>query len=88
MKKTVWHSVGKAAVFLLLTLSAFLQGGDKIPLRVMDLPDPRSLNPENRVQLELIREFKRLNPDIELSAFSGISIQNIGRESRLMLAIA
>ncbi|MBO4630337.1 MAG: extracellular solute-binding protein, partial [Lentisphaeria bacterium] len=88
MKKSTWRAIGKAAGFLLLGFASVLSAGEKIPLRVMDLPDPRSMQPESRVQLELIREFKRLNPDIELSAFSGISIQNVGAESRLMLAIA
>jgi len=75
-------------VLLFLLLVCGLAAAEKIPLRVMDLPDPHSLQPENRVQLELIREFKRLHPEIELSAFSGISIRNVGAESRLMLAIA
>ena len=60
----------------------------KVPLRVMRLPDPKNSDPGVRVQLKLIQEFKRLNPEIELSSFTGISIQNIGQESRLMLAIA
>ena len=77
---------GTALLFLLLVCG--LAAAEKIPLRVMDLPDPHSLQPENRVQLELIREFQRLHPEIELSAFSGISIRNVGAESRLMLAIA
>ena len=74
-------------IFLLM-LPVCLSANEKVPLRVMDLPDPSSMMPEVRVKLELIREFKRLNPEIELSAFSGISIQNVGAESRLMLAIA
>ena len=60
----------------------------KIPLRVMSLPDPKSTDPNTKVQLEILREFRRLHPNIELSPFSGIEIQNIGMESRLMLAIA
>ena len=87
MKNKTWQKLLAAAGLLLLSVCQ-LWSGDKIPLRVMDLPDPRSLAPDNRVQMALIREFKRLHPEIELSAFSGISIQNVGAESRLMLAIA
>ena len=60
----------------------------KIPLRVMQLPDPKSTDTNTKVQLEILREFRKLYPEIELSPFSGIEIQNIGAESRLMLAIA
>ncbi len=60
----------------------------KIPLRVMDLPDPKSTDPNVRVEIELMKEFKNSHPEIELTSFSGIQIQNIGMESRLMLAIA
>ena len=88
MKRTIWHKIGAAAGMLLLLLACQVLGAEKIPLRVMKLPDPRSMYPENRVQLALIREFKRLHPEIELSSFSGITIQNVGAESRLMLAIA
>ena len=77
-----------AAFIAILGLSPCLQAVDKVPLRVFNLPNPSSMSVENQVQLELIREFKRQNPEIELTAFTGISIQNIGSESRLMLAIA
>ncbi len=60
----------------------------KIPLRVMKLPDPKSTDPNTQVQLEIHRAFRKQYPEIELSPFSGIEIQNIGMESRLMLAIA
>ncbi|MBO7148010.1 MAG: extracellular solute-binding protein [Lentisphaeria bacterium] len=60
----------------------------KIPLRVMNLPDPRGTSPGIQIELALLREFKKMHPDIELSAFSGIQLQNVGSESRLMLAIA
>ncbi|MBQ9337980.1 MAG: extracellular solute-binding protein [Lentisphaeria bacterium] len=86
--KTFRQRISSWTAGILLSVSALLYGGDLIPLRVMDLPDPCSMKPEDRVKQELLREFKRLNPDIELSPFSGISIQNVGAESRLMLAIA
>lgn len=54
----------------------------------MQLPDPKSTDTNTKVQLEILREFRKLYPEIELSPFSGIEIQNIGAESRLMLAIA
>ncbi|MBP5183371.1 MAG: extracellular solute-binding protein, partial [Lentisphaeria bacterium] len=60
----------------------------KIPLRVTSIPDPKSTTSGTKVALALLEEFQRRNPDIELSQFSGISIANIGWESKLMLAIA
>ena len=88
MKQSMWHILGKAATVLLLNFSFLLTAAEKIPLRVMRLPNPGATDPNNLVELELIREFKKQYPEIELSAFTGISIQNIGNESRLMLAIA
>ena len=88
MRKMIFQGKVRAGLFFLLMLPVYLSAGEKIPLRMMDLPDPSSMAPETQVKLELIREFKRLNPDIELSSFSGISIQNVGSESRLMLAVA
>ena len=59
-----------------------------IPLRVTSMPDPKNTTAATKVALALLNEFRRRNPDIELSQFSGISIPNIGWESKLMLAIA
>ena len=88
MRKTTDCRFGKTGVLFLLLFFFSLAAVEKVPLRVMSLPDPGSMLAEDRVEMELIREFKRQNPDIELSAFSGISIQNVGTESRLMLAMA
>ena len=60
----------------------------KIPLKLNYLPDPKSTDPQSKARLEVFREFRRLYPYIELSAFSGISIAGIGDESKIMLAIA
>ena len=80
------NRTGIVLLFLLLFLP--LGAAEKVPLRVMDLPYQGSMLAEDRVSMALLREFKRLNPEIELSPFSGISIQNMGAESRLMLAMA
>ena len=63
-------------------------GAKMIPLRVTSMPDPKNTTAATKVALALQSEFLRRNPDIELSQFSGISIPNIGWESKLMLAIA
>lgn len=60
----------------------------KVPLRIFRLPDPKNTSPANKVELVMLEEFRKKYPEIELSQFSGISIANIGAESRLMLAIA
>jgi len=89
MNKAVpYKSVRTGILFLFLLLFSHLAAAEKIPLRVMNLPFQGSMLAEDRVQIAKLREFKRLNPEIELSSFSGISIQNMGMESRLMLAMA
>lgn len=37
----------------------------KIPLRVMQLPDPKSTDTNTKVQLEILREFRKLYPEID-----------------------
>lgn len=59
-----------------------------IPLRVPYLPDPQNTGPTVRARLAVLAEFRRRFPEVELEAFSGISIPGMELESRLMLAIA
>ncbi|OQA83854.1 MAG: L-arabinose transport system permease protein AraP [Lentisphaerae bacterium ADurb.Bin242] len=87
--KTVWTVLLLACVLTPLDMrAAEPEQPLKIPLRVQVLPDPESTTPDTRVRLKMLEAFKKQYPEIELSQFSGISIQNIGMESRLMLAIA
>ncbi|MBP5300184.1 MAG: extracellular solute-binding protein, partial [Victivallales bacterium] len=69
----------------LLELAAACAG---VPLRVPWLPDPQNTGPTSRARLAVLAEFRRRFPEVELEAFSGISIPGMASESRLMLAIA
>ena len=60
----------------------------KVPLRINYIPDPKATDVGAKVNQALLAEFIRQNPEVELSQFAGISIPNIGSESKLMLAIA
>jgi len=60
----------------------------KIPLRIMKLPDPKKTDPLGKAELAVFRAFQAKYPNIELTAFSGITIPGIGDESKIMLAIA
>ena len=60
----------------------------KIPLRIHHIPDPKATDVSSQIQVALLDEFRRQNPQVELSRFGGITIANIGNESKLMLAIA
>ena len=70
------------------TAAAIKKKLKKIPLRITSMPDPKNTTPAAKVAIALQNEFLRRYPEIELSKFSGISIANIGWESKLMLAIA
>ena len=71
-----------------LLLAANQTFGRGVPLRVPYLPDPQNTGPTVRARLAVLEEFRRRFPEVELEAFSGISIPGMEMESRLMLAIA
>ncbi|OQA85037.1 MAG: L-arabinose transport system permease protein AraP [Lentisphaerae bacterium ADurb.Bin242] len=60
----------------------------KIPLKVINLPDPKATDVNSVIERAKLEAFHQQYPEIEVTAFSGISIPNIGNESQLMLAIA
>ena len=62
--------------------------GKRIPLRLQEIPDPRKTDPRSKAQRAVFQAFLKKHPEIEVSAFSGISIANIQAESEIMLAIA
>ena len=51
--------------------------GKRIPLRVMYLPEPKNNDPNTKTEIAVHKAFHEKYPDIELSAFSGITIQGI-----------
>lgn len=60
----------------------------RIPLRLQQVPDPRMTDPRSKAELAVYQAFLKKHPEIEVTAFSGISIANIQAESEIMLAIA
>lgn len=60
----------------------------RIPLRLQRVPDPRQTDPRSKAELAVHRAFLKKFPEVEISAFSGITIANIQAESEIMLAIA
>ncbi len=54
----------------------------------MILPDPKRTDPQSKADMKVFQEFKKRNPHIDISAFSGITIPGIADESKIMLAIA
>ena len=63
-------------------------GTKKIPLRVLQIPDPKNTSPSQMAEQAVFRAFRKKYPFIEMSQFSGITIPGMGEESKLMLAIA
>lgn len=60
----------------------------RVPLRLQRIPDPRKTDPRSKAELAVHHAFLKKFPEIEISAFSGITIANIQAESEIMLAIA
>lgn len=59
-----------------------------VPLKLYELPDPKSSSPFVQADIEVIKAFKKRHPHIELSSFSGISIAGHQWDSQALLAIA
>lgn len=59
-----------------------------IPLKLYELPSPKSSSPFDQADLEVVNAFKKKYPDIELSSFSGITIAGQAMDSKVLLAIA
>lgn len=80
---------------VLMTISVFSQSsGNKssnqieIPLKVFQLPDPKSTDPFPQADLEVLKAFRKKYPNIKPFAFSGITIGNNAMDSAPLLAIA
>ena len=57
-------------------------GVKRIPLRLMALPDPKATDSASKAELAVFKAFRKKYPNIELSSFSGISIQGMADESK------
>lgn len=72
----------------LTTVPQQMTAKKRIPLRLQRVPDPRLTSPRNKAEQAVFQAFLKKHPEIEVSAFSGITIANIQAESEIMLAIA
>ena len=61
---------------------------DKLLLKLWRLPDPRSTQPPTLAELEVVKTFRENNPTIDLTSFTGISIEGTGMDSQVLMAIA
>ena len=60
----------------------------KLVLKVWSLPDPRSRVANVLAEFAVLRAFKEKYPHIELKSFTGISIEGVATDSRVLMAIA
>ncbi|MBO5680176.1 MAG: extracellular solute-binding protein, partial [Lentisphaeria bacterium] len=72
----------------LTTVPQQMTAKKRIPLRLQRVPDPRLTSPRNKAEQAVFQAFLKKHPEVEVSAFSGITIANIQAESEIMLAIA
>jgi len=78
---------------LLCVLKAPVAGADpdargKLTLKVWKTYDVRSNNPADQADLEVIEEFLRRNPHIQIKGSTGISIEGQSDDSRVLMAVA
>ena len=76
-------------IFMLLCqVAAMAAAGDKVILKVFELPDPRHTDAYSKANLAVVQAFRELHPNIELRAFSGIRIEGMEMDSGPLLAMA
>jgi multiple sugar transport system permease protein len=76
-------------VFALSLSAAPAFGGDvKIPLKLFQIPDPKNPDPFMQADVAVLRAFMKKYPNIEPKSFSGITIQGMGMDSKILMAIA
>lgn len=60
----------------------------KLVLKVFELPDPRKTDAYSKANAAVVQAFRKLHPEIELRAFSGIKIENMDLDAGPLMAIA
>ena len=75
-----------AALFFLAAIPAPAE--NRTILKVFELPDPRRTDAWGKAELAVLDAFKRRHPHIELRQFSGITIEGMAMDSRVLMAVA
>jgi len=75
-------------VLVLACLAAVVAAEEPIILKVWQLPDPRSSDAFGLAQMAAVDAFRQRYPHVELRSFSGIEIENMGMDSKPLMAIA
>jgi len=75
-------------VLLLACLATAVAVEEPIILKVWQLPDPRSSDAFGLAQMAAVDAFRQRYPHVELRSFSGIEIENMGMDSKPLMAIA
>ena len=65
-----------------------LAGVERTVLKVFSLPDPKKTDVFTKADREVIKAFKDKNPDIDLRSYTGVEIENMSMDSKILLAIA
>jgi multiple sugar transport system permease protein len=71
-----------------LAFTALHAKGERVVLKVFELPDSRNTEAQNKANLAVVKAFQEKHPEIELRAFSGIKIEGMDMDSGPLLAIA
>jgi len=89
-----WRCILVATVFAFLCVlqrpvtAADPEPRGKMTLKVWKVQDPRTNNPSEQADLEVLAEFQRRYPHIQLKGFTGIQIEGQASDSRLLMAVA
>jgi multiple sugar transport system permease protein len=75
-------------MMLLGVIGALGASGDKVVLKVFELPDPRNTDAYSKANAAVVQAFRKKFPEIELRAFSGIRIENMDLDAGPLMAIA
>ncbi|MDZ4182078.1 MAG: extracellular solute-binding protein [Candidatus Cloacimonadaceae bacterium] len=80
----------RALILLLILLigGVLHAAGDKVILKIFELPDPRKTDAGTKANLAVIDAFLKKYPHIELRAYSGIKIENMDLDAGPLMAIA
>jgi len=79
------------SLVLLLALSVlplWAAAKEKVILKIFELPDPRKTDAYTKANLAVLDAFRKLHPDIELRAYSGIMIEGMDLDAGPLMAIA
>ena len=92
LKKRLAAALGISLLACSLTSQVFadkpLDSDVKIPLKLFQMPDPKNQNPFEQADVAVLRAFMKKYPNVQPKSFSGITIQGLGMDSKILMAIA